>query len=63
MPKSIVFLNSFAELGYTVCFVRDGCLIAVDRRIPIGRNTFLWATTASSRDVTAINCLEKRLLN
>ena len=59
MPKSIVLLKSFAQLGYTVCFVRDGCLIPVDRRIPIGCNTFLWASRASSRDVSAIKQLIK----
>ena len=43
----------------TVCFVRDGCLITIDHWILIGCNTFLWATRASSRDVTAINCSSK----
>ena len=56
MPKSIVLLQSFAQLGYTVCFVCDGCLIPVDRRIPIGCNTFL---RVSSRDVNAIKQLIK----
>ena len=38
-----------------MCFACDGQLIIVDHRIPIGCNTFLWATTASSHDVTTIN--------
>ena len=57
MIKSIVLLKSFAQLDYTVCFVRDGCLIPVDRWIPIGCNTFLWAPRASSHDVSTIKKL------
>ena len=57
MPKSIVLLKSFAQLGYTICFICDGCLIPVDRRIPIGCNTFLRTSRASSRDVDAIKQL------
>ena len=56
MPKYIVLLKPLVELGYTVCFVRDGCLITVDHRILIGYNTFLCTTRASNCDVTAINC-------
>ena len=59
MMKSIVLLKSFTQLGYTICFVRDGCLIPVDRRIPIGCNTFLRASRASSRDIRAIKQLIK----
>ena len=59
MMKSIVLLKSFAQLGYTVCFVYDGCLIPVDCRIPICCNTFLRASRASSRDVSAIKQLIK----
>ena len=49
-------LESFTQL---VCFVHDGCLIPVDRRIPISCNTFLWTSRASSRDVSAIKQLIK----
>ena len=59
MTKSIVLLKSFTQLGYTVCFVRDSCLIPVDRQIPIGCNTFLQASRASSCDVSAIKQLIK----
>ena len=59
MTKSIVLLKSFAQLGYTICFACDSCLIPVDRRIPIGCNTFLWASRTSSRDVGAIKQLIK----
>ena len=59
MTKSIVLLKSFAQLGYTVCFHHDGCLIPVDRPIPIGCNTFLQASRASSRDISAIKQLIK----
>ena len=52
--KFIVLLKSFAELGYTIQFIRDSRLITVNHRIPIGCNTFLWASRASSRDVTTI---------
>ena len=59
MTKCIVLLKLFAQLGYAVCFVHDGCLIPVDRRIPIGCNTFLWASRASSHDLSAIKQLIK----
>ena len=59
MTKSIVLLKSFAQLGYTVCFDRDGCLIPVDRLLPIGCNTFVQASRASSHDVSAIKQLIK----
>ena len=44
-----------------VCFARDGHLITVDHQIPIGY-TFLCATTASSHDMTTINCSIKIFL-
>ena len=61
MSKSIVLLWSFAQLGYTICLVRNSCLIPVDRRISIGCNTFLQASRASSRDVNAIKQLIKNI--
>ena len=45
-----------------MCFARDGHLITVDHWIPIGCNTFLWATRASSHDITTIKCSIKILL-
>ena len=59
-PKDAEILSkSFAQLGYTVCFVRDSCLIPVDRRIPIGCNAFLQASRAFSRNASAIKQLIK----
>ena len=55
----MVLLMSFTQLSYTVCFVHDGCLIPIDRRIPIGCNAFL---QASSRDISAIKKLIKIFL-
>ena len=57
--ESIVLSKPFAQLGYTVCFIRNGCLIPVDHWIPIGCNTFLWSSRASSRDISAIKQLSK----
>ena len=59
MPKFTVSLKLFEEFGYTVWFVRDTCLIVVDHRIPIGCDTLLQASRASSRDVNAIKKLIK----
>ena len=62
MPKITISLKLFEELGYTVWFDRDTRLITIDHRIPIGCNTFLWASRASSRDVSAIQKLIKIFL-
>ena len=62
MPKSIVLSKLFAQLGYTVCFVRDGYLFPVDHRIPIDCNTFVRASRASSREVSAIKKIIKIFL-
>ena len=62
MVNLIALSDSFAELGYTAYFVRDSCLIIVDHWILISCNTFLWATRASSRDVTAVNKVIKIFL-
>ena len=53
--------DSFSKLGYSAYFVRDSRLIIVDHQILIGCNTFLRATRASSRDVTAIKKVIKIL--
>ena len=57
MPKFTVSLKLFEELGYTVWFICDTCLITADHQILIDRNTFLRASRASSRDVSAIKKL------
>ena len=54
MVNLIALSDSFLEMGYSAYFIRDSHLIIVDHRIFIGCNTFLWATRASSCDVTAI---------
>ena len=54
MPNLIIFTKLFIKLGYTVFSICDGRLITGDHWILVGCNTFLWASTASSRDVTAI---------
>ena len=61
MVNLIALSDVLAELGYTAYFVRDSSLIIVDHRILIGCNTFLRATRASSRDVTAIKKVIKIL--
>ena len=54
MPKFTVSLKLLEELGYTIWFIHDTCLITVNHWIPIGCNTFLWESRASSRDVSTI---------
>ena len=57
MPKEAeiyCLLKVPAQLGYTIWFIHDGCLITVDHQILIGCNTFLQASRASIRDVSAI---------
>ena len=61
MVNLIALSDPFSELGYSTYFVRDSRLIIVDHRILIGCNTFLRATRASSRDVTAIKKVIKIL--
>ena len=48
-------LKLFAQLGYTVWFVRDGCLITVDHQILNGTSQYiLQPSRASGHDVSAI---------
>ena len=54
MPNFTIFTELFAKLDHTVLPICDNHLITVDHRIPIGYNTFLRASRASSHDVTAI---------
>ena len=54
MVNLIALSDAFTELGYTAYFVCDSRLIIVDHRILNGCNTILWATRASSCNVTAI---------
>ena len=57
MPKDANFQHlhkAVCKLGYTIFSICDGCLITGDHQIFISCNTFLQATRASSRDVTAI---------
>ena len=59
MPKFTASLKLFEELGYTVWFIRDTRLITIDHQIPIGCNTFIQASRASSHDVSVIKKLIK----
>ena len=54
MLNFIIFADLFTKLDHTVLPICDNCLITVDHQIPIGCNTFLRASTASSHDVTTI---------
>ena len=55
MRNFTTFTKLFEKLEHTVFSICDSHLITGDHRILIGHNTFnLWATRASSRDVTAI---------
>ena len=49
-----IFTGLFAKLGHTILPICYNRLITVDHWIPIGCNTLLQASTASSYDVTAI---------
>ena len=59
MPNFTISITLFKKLDYTVFSTCDSSLITSDHRILIGCNTFLWATWASSRDVTAIRKIIK----
>ena len=50
-------LQVIRTIGLYRIFVRDGCLLPVNRWIPIGCNTFLWASRASSCDASLIKKL------
>ena len=54
MQNFTIFTELFAKLGHTVLPICDNRLITVDHQIPIGYNTFLQASRASSHDITAI---------
>ena len=54
MLNFTTFTELLAKLGHTILPICDNRLITADHRIPIGCNTFLWASRASSHDVTAI---------
>ena len=54
MPNITIFTELFAKLDHTVLSICDNRLITVDHQITIGYNIFLWASTASSQDATAI---------
>ena len=62
MPKFTALVKLFTELGYTIWFISDSRFITSDHQIPIGYNTFLRASTASSHDATAIKKVIKIFL-
>ena len=49
-----IFTELLAKLGHTILPICDNHIIIIDHLIPIGCNTFLWASRASSHDVTTI---------
>ena len=59
MPTFTIFTELLAKLDHTILPICDSHIITIDHLIPTGCNTFLWASRASSHDVTAIKKLIK----
>ena len=59
MPTFTIFTELLAKLGHTIAPICDNHIITIDHLIPTGYNTFLWASRASSHDVTTIKKLIK----
>ena len=57
----ITFLLLFAKLTYPIYLINSVNLNAANHRFSIGFNTFIQATTAFNRDVTAIKTLMNSL--
>ena len=54
MLNFTILTELFAKLGHTVLSICDSLLIIIDHQIPIGYNTFLRASRASSHDIITV---------